>query len=286
MAAAQTLSLFKSKLKEVETVARARRYVPKNNATYKCLQDVITNHIEALRSTYDIFLDHCALGRAERSRLVDLHGVIVDMPQAQKVVHTILLTDIQKVVEHASPEHLAKGDLSSQRRIIIIWKTLQAEKIDNKAVDEAILSALISQSRTSKDAVKRDDSEIIKAEENDEGGTTLPHWSIPLDTIILSEPRRIFETVRMSLEYNPHTKILTLQISGTTVPKGPPTSRTRIRRMKIISHSPDKKYVRLAFDDVTRGMTDIIVTRKDDGQRLIGKLAGYYDCYVECWYVL
>ncbi|KAL8964192.1 MAG: hypothetical protein Q9183_004628, partial [Haloplaca sp. 2 TL-2023] len=224
MAAAQTLSLFKTKLKEVETVAKARRYVPKNNATYKSLQSVITNHIEALRSSYDLFLDHCALGRAERSRLVDLYGVIDDMPQAQKVVHTILLSDIQKVIDHASPENLAKSDLSSQRKVITIWKTLQAEKIDNPAVDEAILTALVSQNRTpTKDAIKRDatdtDTNIKIEEEDDQGGTTLPPWSIPLQSIIFSEPRRIFESVSMSLEYDPRLKTLTLQLSGPSVPK-------------------------------------------------------------------
>ncbi|KAL8867033.1 MAG: hypothetical protein Q9174_005924, partial [Haloplaca sp. 1 TL-2023] len=144
MATAQTLTLFKSKLQEIETVARARRYVPANTPTYRSLVDVIATHIDALKSTYTFFPDNLALSHAERSRLIDLYGVIDDMPGAKKVVHTILLTDIQKVVEHAPPSEdpQKRSDLFSQRGIIGIWKTLQTENISNQNVDEAILSAL------------------------------------------------------------------------------------------------------------------------------------------------
>ncbi|KAL8704126.1 MAG: hypothetical protein Q9201_002710 [Fulgogasparrea decipioides] len=277
MATEDSLQNFMANLKELETVATARQYVPKDRTTYTDLQDTIVGHSRSLKSSYDKLSGEGGAGKSERSRLEGLYNLLKDIPSAQKVVRSILFLGIQKKVEHQAQEDPSNKAVLAQKSILDIWQTLQSEKIDNNVVEDVVLKALASHGRTLDDPLNHPaQNKLVKSEKEEE---TLPSpWFILIDGIIFPWPNRIFEDVRLDLVDGPINGTLTLCVSGETVGDNDPKSHFWIGSLRYITHSASKIHIRLDLDSHTLGIIDVRVQNTLDGQRLIDKLRDTYHC--------
>ncbi|KAL8918149.1 MAG: hypothetical protein Q9208_007501 [Pyrenodesmia sp. 3 TL-2023] len=270
---------FRTLLEDVEMVVAAREFVPEGHSAKAGLQGHICRFLGMTHSACQQRHGHNSSKMlcADQMRLVNLFGALKGLPQARARIKKILDDEIQNDTDKLDNLRGIPGckDSQAHRSLLDIYNALGSGDNENKAVEDAIVKAILSHNKKAQQASgsSANHAEASVFTPNEDDVRNQEAVCVSVKRIRLGV--RTFEDVSIQLIHYPERDVLELRVQEALSVQDDMKLDFDTTEYYTVRHSPSKKQIALALDrssSVEPSIIEMSMNTTEEGEKLIEKL--------------
>ncbi|KAL8752326.1 MAG: hypothetical protein Q9184_005766 [Pyrenodesmia sp. 2 TL-2023] len=270
---------FRTLLDDVEMVVAAREFVPEGHSVKAGLQGHICRFLGMTHAACQQRHGHNSSKMlcADQMRLVNLFAALKGLPQARARIKEIIDDEIRNDTDKQDSIRVIPGckDSQAHRSLLDIYNALGSGNNENKAVESAVIKAILSHNRQAQQASGTsgscgETSTFIPDQDNVQNQETC---SLQVKEIRLGV--KTFEDISIQLIHYPERDVLELRVQEALSVEDDTKLDLDTMEYYTVRHSPSKKQIALALDrssSVEPSIFDMRMNTTEEGEKLIEKL--------------